>query len=142
MRSYALILALLVALPAFAGEAGAQEFQVVANPSVALDQVTAGDLSKVFQKKSGDLAGVKVVPVDLGGDSPTREAFSQAVHGRSASAIESYWQQQIFSGKDVPPDQMGSDAEVLSFVASTPGAVGYVSASADVSSVQVIQVAR
>ena len=46
------------------------------------------------------------------------------------SAVESYWQQQIFAGKEVPPAAKPSDEEVLAYVRSTPGAIGYVSAGA------------
>jgi ABC-type phosphate transport system substrate-binding protein len=49
------------------------------------------------------------------------------VHQRSSSAIEAYWQIQIFSGKEVPPIVRGTDAEVLEFVRKTPNAIGYVS---------------
>jgi hypothetical protein len=47
------------------------------------------------------------------------------------SAVESYWQQAIFSGRSVPPLEKASDAEVLAFVRANPGAVGYVSGGAD-----------
>jgi ABC-type phosphate transport system substrate-binding protein len=38
----------------------------------------------------------------------------------------------VFSGKDVPPPEKGTDADVVAFVKSNPGAIGYVAAgSAD-----------
>ena len=49
--------------------------------------------------------------------------------GRSVSAVRAYWQQQIFSGRNVPPVERPSDAEVLTFVKEHPNAIGYVSAS-------------
>ena len=60
--------------------------------------------------------------------------------GRSAKQIESFWQQQIFSGKDVPPEQKASDAEVIAWVKANPGAIGYVSAGSAVSGVTVVKV--
>ncbi len=125
-----------------ADEAQAQEFQVVVNATSGTEQISAGDLSKIFQKKSGDLpSGESARPVDQDNDAAVREAFSQAVHGRSAGQIESFWQQQIFSGRDVPPEKKKSDAEVLEFVRSNPGAIGYVSASASVGAgVKVVRV--
>jgi hypothetical protein len=47
--------------------------------------------------------GKAVEPADLAEGAPAREGLSQAVHRRGAAAIKSYWQQQIFSGTDVPP---------------------------------------
>lgn len=56
-----------------------------------------------------------------------RESFSRVIHGRSANQIAAYWQQQIFSGRNIPPEQRSSDDEVIAYVSSTPGAIGYVS---------------
>jgi hypothetical protein len=43
--------------------------------------------------------------------------------------IAEFWRQQIFSGRNVPPVEKASDSEVLEFVRSNPGAIGYVSSS-------------
>ncbi|NJD19259.1 MAG: phosphate ABC transporter substrate-binding protein [Gemmatimonadetes bacterium] len=137
-----IIVALVAAFAFGAGPGQAQEFQVVVNPSSGTSEISAAELSKIFQKKSTKLpSGEAAKPVDLGKDSGVREAFSKSVHGRSTAQIESYWQQQIFAGKDVPPDQKASDTDVLAFVASTPGAIGYVSAGAGASGVKVVKVA-
>lgn len=105
----------------------AQEFQVVVNAANPISEISRSDASRIFQKKTKKFEnGQGVSPVDLPADSPVREQFSQGVHGRSASAIKSYWQQQIFSGRGVPPEEKGSDLAVLDFIRSTPGAIGYV----------------
>jgi hypothetical protein len=49
------------------------------------------------------------------------------VLSKSVSSIKAYWQQQIFSGRDVPPPEKQSEAEVLEFVRSNATAIGYVS---------------
>lgn len=134
MRSFVILFAALAAVTVLTPRAAeAQGFQVVAHASVPGTEISKSELSRVFQKRSNRIQGTAVVPVDLGRDSAVRESFSQAVHGRSASAIESFWQQQVFSGREVPPDQKANDAAVLSFVASTPGGIGYVSSGASVS---------
>lgn len=120
---------------------GAQQFVVVVNNDAGVSEISAAELSKIFQKKVSKLPdGEAARPVDQEKNSAVREAFSKAVHGRSAQQIESYWQQQIFSGKDVPPDQKKTDAEVLSYVKSTPGAIGYVAAGASTAGVKVVKV--
>ena len=70
------------------------------------------------------------MPVDLSESAPAREAFSTAVHHKPVKAVRAYWQQQIFSGRDVPPPEKTSDEQVIAFVRATPGAIGYVSAAA------------
>lgn len=131
MKRIAFLILALAAL--FTGrEAAAQDFQVVVNAANGASSISKDELSKIFLKKSTQWpGGGTAMAVDLKAGDATREAFSQAVHGRGASAIASYWQQQIFAGKDVPPEEKGSAADVIAFVASNPGAVGYVPAGTD-----------
>ena len=120
-----------VALLVGAGDLQAQEFQVVVNAGSDVASISADELSKIFQKKARKLpSGESAKPVDQDKDAGVREAFSNAVLGRSAGQMESWWQQQIFSGKEVPPEKKSSDAEVLEYVRANPGAIGYVSAGA------------
>jgi ABC-type phosphate transport system substrate-binding protein len=96
-----------------------------ANPVTALPRDLA---SKMFLKKVQTWeSGLAVAPVDREQGSPVRAAFSKAVHGKPVSAVVSYWQQQIFSGREVPPPERTSDAAVIAFVRANPGAIGYVS---------------
>jgi ABC-type phosphate transport system substrate-binding protein len=105
----------------------AQAFTVVVNAANPATSLTKSQASELFLKKSSKWShGATVAPVDQRKASPVRETFSKAVHGRAASAIGSFWQQQIFAGKDVPPPEKGSDADVLAFVRTHPGAIGYV----------------
>jgi hypothetical protein len=55
-------------------------------------------------------------------------------------AVKSYWQQVIFSGRGVPPPELESDEAVIRYVLRFPGAVGYVSGTADVRGVKVLAV--
>jgi ABC-type phosphate transport system substrate-binding protein len=71
--------------------------------------------------------GTSLEPVDQERGSTVRETFSEAIHGRSVNAIKSYWQRQIFSGRETPPPELGSDAEVVNHVNSNAGGIGYVS---------------
>jgi ABC-type phosphate transport system substrate-binding protein len=111
------------------------QYVVIVNAASSVTTISKDDLSKVFQKKSRNLPdGTEAVPVDLDKSSAVREAFSQAVHGRGVAQIEAYWQQQIFAGKDVPPDAKATDAEVIAFVGATAGGIGYVSSGATLGS--------
>lgn len=126
------LLVVLVALTVPILEAFAQggSFKVIVhvdNPTASMDAKT---LSKVFQKKKRKWDhGETITAYDLESESPAREAFTRDIHGKSISAIQSYWQRKIFAGKDKPPDEVASDAEMMARVAEDPGAVGYVSGS-------------
>jgi len=127
------ILFLVVALLCAAtGRAQAQGFTVVVNAASPVSSVSKAELSNVFLKKSVKWAsGAPAVPVDLEKSSKTRDAFTKAVHGRPLAMINAYWQDKIFTGKDAPPAERSSDADVLAFVRGNPNAVGYVAAGTE-----------
>ena len=121
-------LALASAPAPAAAQGAAPSYVVVVNAANPLTSLSKGDLAKIFLKKIDRFSnGQQATPVNLGDASPVRERFTKEILGKSVGALESYWQQQIFSGKNVPPVTKASDAEVIEFVRATPGAVGYVS---------------
>jgi hypothetical protein len=118
-------LALGGAAPARASD---PEFRVIVNPSNGLPGVDREFAADVFLKKITrwpDGEGIK--PVDLRPDNPVRRHFSENVLKRSVGAVRSYWQQRIFSGRDVPPPELETEDAVVTYVAHNVGAVGYVS---------------
>jgi ABC-type phosphate transport system substrate-binding protein len=106
-------------------------FKVIVSAANAVASLPAGEVSQFFLKRTTKWrTGSPVVPVDLPVASAVREEFSLRVHGRPASAIDSFWTKQIFSGAGVPPLILASEREVVAFVRQNVGAIGYVSAEA------------
>jgi len=119
-----------------------EDFRVVANPSVPDPDISQQSLRQIFLKRKTRWSdGSRVLPVDQELERPVRSSFSQGVLGRSADAMQTYWQAQIFSGRALPPTVLDDDQDVLDYVSSTVGAVGYVSARAGIpSGVKVLEV--
>jgi ABC-type phosphate transport system substrate-binding protein len=133
--------ALLAALAlAAAWPAGADDFKVVVHPDNPSSETTTTELSRLFLKKTLRWPeGRPVQPVEPA--TPLlRERFGLAIHGKSLNAIKAYWNQLIFSGRDVPPLEKADDAGVLAYVRANLGAVGYVSPGADTAAVKVLLV--
>ena len=139
------ILALSLALPLLGMAAHAAPprapFVVVVHPNNRTDGVSRKFLADAFLKKTTRWEhGEALRPVDQRVDAPVRAAFSEKVLKRSVAAVRNYWQQMVFSGRDVPPPELSGDAEVLSYVNRHSGAVGYVSGTADVGKAKVLAV--
>ena len=143
MRILTLILVAAAVMALRPAPAAAQGYVVVVNSANPVSSVTPDQLGRFFRKQIVRWDnGTEVVPIDLAENSAVRERFSQAVMGRSTSAMKAWWQRQIFSGRGVPPVEKASDSEVLAMVRSTPGAIGYVSAGAALGAgVKAVQVA-
>jgi ABC-type phosphate transport system substrate-binding protein len=131
-----LILVSLLASSALAEERAYRLVAHPSNPTVSVDRRFLADafLKKVTRWPTGE----RLRPVDLSAESLARKRFSDDVLNRSVPAVKSYWQQQIFSGRDVPPPELDSDEQVLQYVLKNPSALGYVSAAADVGQVKVL----
>jgi ABC-type phosphate transport system substrate-binding protein len=122
--------------------AAAQDYVVIVNASNSATALPRNEVAALFLKQVTSWPdGSPVVVVDQPERSPARAAFSRSVLGRPARAISSYWQQQVFNGRDVPPTQRTSDADVVAFVKSNPDAIGYVSRAASLdTSVRAVKV--
>ena len=122
---------LLVLLLSGAASAPAPSYVVIVNVANPTTSMTHAEIAKLFLKRKLRWThGRLVVPVDQRPDSPTRVSFSIAVLRKKPSAVENYWQQQIFSARELPPVEKASDGDVMAFVQLNPDAIGYVSAGA------------
>jgi ABC-type phosphate transport system substrate-binding protein len=120
----------LAGAPARAAAQGTPGYLVIVNAANSASTLPRGEVAALFLKQVTTWPdGSPVVVVDLTDRSPVRAAFSRAVIGRPATAVNSYWQQQVFGGKAVPPTQRASDAEVVAYVRENPNAIGYVAPS-------------
>ena len=142
IRRREVLFALLVALClVIASDLKAAEgtFVLVVNSHTREDQLDPTFVADAFLKKKTRWPDGEVIhPVDQRRDSAVRRAFSRDVLKRSVDAVRSYWQQRIFSGRDVPPPEVDSDVAVLRFVRDNPGAIGYVAEPPNVQGVRVI----
>lgn len=110
-----------------------QKFVIIVNGKNPTTSLTRAELAQIFLKQNTRWPGSKLVaePVDLPKRSPVREVFSKTILSRSVASVGTYWQQQIFSGKAVPPPEKPNDVNVVAFVRSHEGAVGYVAVGTD-----------
>jgi ABC-type phosphate transport system substrate-binding protein len=116
-------------------------YVVIVNPSNPTTSVGRKFLTDAFLKKTTRWDFNEVIrPVDQAPDSPVRRKFSEEVLKRSVAAVRSYWQQVIFSGRDVPPPELGSDEDVVKYVLKYPGAIGYVAGGSDTSDAKIVSV--
>jgi ABC-type phosphate transport system substrate-binding protein len=122
-----LVLAATAVLATTLSASGAQEFQIIAHPTVQGTKISRANLSALFTGKTsrwGDKAEAR--PVDQSARAAVRRAFTAAIIGLSMGELQLYWQKRIANEHVFPPPTKGSDEEVLVYVASHEGAIGYV----------------
>ena len=100
---------------------------VIAHSSVPVDTIEKIDLLDFY---TGDIRVWQdenpVVVFDLKTKNDVKKSFYRFI-GKSTSRMKSIWMKKMLAGESDPPMTMASEAEMLAKVASTPGAIGFIS---------------
>jgi ABC-type phosphate transport system substrate-binding protein len=127
MAVVALMAAVVAGLaPAASAEAN---YRVIVHPGVKGNQIPRATLTSIFLKQApkwGD--GSPVQPVDQSMRSPVRQSFAADVLQRPLVELQMFWSRRMATGVTPPPVKQ-TDADVVAYVAATPGSIGYVSAA-------------
>lgn len=135
------VVAATLALPGARARAAGDGFVVIVNPENAVSEVSRDFLREVFLRKASSWSGGEPLrPVDLSRRFGARESFARDVLKKSLSQLRRYWNQQVFSGKGVPPPELDSEKAVIAYVLANKGAIGYLPAGTDPGGARVVKV--
>ncbi len=100
---------------------------VVAHKEVPLDSLTKAQLLDFYscEVKHWDKQA-PIVVVDLKQQSEVKDAFYKFL-GMTASRMKTIWLKKLLMGEGVEPLVVKSEEEMLKKVATTPGALGFIS---------------
>ncbi len=131
---------LLGVLLAFASAASAADVVFITNSSTAADSLTKDDVKNILlgNKTKWDAGGIIKLTVLTAG--AAHETVIQEYTTRSADQFDKYWKKQVFTGKGSAPDAFQTDAELLAFVAKTPGAFGYIATGTAPNGVKIVAI--
>jgi ABC-type phosphate transport system substrate-binding protein len=116
-------------------------FELIVNPENPVTEVDKDFVRDAFLKKATTWgSGDALRPIDLPSKLAVRDRFTHDVIRKTPSQLKNYWNQQIFSGKGVPPPEADSVEQVIGYVLANPGAVGYVPVGTDVRGAKVIRI--
>jgi ABC-type phosphate transport system substrate-binding protein len=120
------VVATTFCLAAWPVPAGAQ-VAIVANKSVPVDTIMKSELRDFYSKEIKEWSdGRPVILLDLKSKSVTKDAF-YAFLGKSASRMKSVWLKKMLLGEGEPPESVDTEEKMLEKIASTAGAIGYIS---------------
>lgn len=106
------------------------ELVVVVNARCGVAVMTRNEVINIFFGRNRQFFnGVEAEPVDLVDTHPDRTRFYQLLVGKDLSEVGAYWSRQIFSGRMQPPVKVGTPEEVIKWVTSHPGGIGFVDMS-------------
>lgn len=83
-------------------------------------------VQKVYSGKMIEIGGISVTAVHANIGSALRNRFLQSYLSQDEEKYTAYWTVRRYIGKGVPPKELPTSTDIINFVQSTPGAVGYV----------------
>lgn len=112
-----------------AGEVAA-ELVVVVNARAGVALMTRNEVINIFFGRYRQFFnGLEAQPVDLSDAHPDRARFYKGLVGKDLSDVNAYWSRQLFSGGMQPPPKVNTSEEVLRWVITHPGGIGFVEMS-------------
>lgn len=109
-----------------ASAAQAEELLVVVHAQAPVDRLTDAQLRQVYLGESSFWGSVKIHPAVLRVPPDVYAAFMGAVAGISPGGYEAYWIRKVFREGGMPPRPFDSAADILAYVARTPGGLGFI----------------
>jgi ABC-type phosphate transport system substrate-binding protein len=136
-----LLIAMIVLGAASGSIAGEDSYRVIVHPDNPVTSIDKDFLRDVYLKKATEWSsGETIRPIDLSAKFHVRDVFTHEILHKTPSQLKNYWNQQIFSGKNVPPIEAESTTDVINYVLENPGAVGYLPADVDPGRAKVVKV--
>lgn len=140
MRYHCLtVAALLFAAFGFSGwsYSHAEEVVLITNASNPASQISKRQLRAIFSMRMkvwSNNDSIKVFVLQQ--DNPIHASFSKDVLKVFPHQLQAGWDRLVFSGTGEAPKVVNSETEMLEAIQSTPGAIGYISATYISSKVQ------
>jgi hypothetical protein len=106
------------------------ELVVVVNVRSGVAAMTRNEVVNIFFGRSRQFFnGLEAQPVDMLDSHPDRARFYNALLGKDLSEVNAYWSRQVFSGRAQPPVKVGSSDEVIKWLVTHPGGIGFIDVS-------------
>ncbi len=123
--SKAVIRSALFTLAMVANELCAADGVVVIG-NANLRRIDAPTVAKIFTGKVIEVDGISVTAINAHSGSAVRNRFLQAFLNQDEDKYTAYWTVRRYIGKGASPRELPRSADVIQFVNSTPGAIGYI----------------
>lgn len=113
----------------------------IAFPSSSENVISQSTLRAIFGMRLNKWpADTPVKVFVMKDDAPEHGAFSKNILQVFPHQLRLAWDRQVFSGQGQYPEQVASTQEMISKIASTPGAIGYIKTSEVTKNVRILQI--
>lgn len=123
--------------------ADAPNVAIIAHPDVSTVTLTKSQLRRIFLMRQQLWSSGSPIRVFVyAQNSPIHQHMCKHMLSLYPYQLERFWNKLAYSGQGDTPEQVNDIDSMLRLVNNTPGAIGYVYASADMQGINQIQVAE
>lgn len=123
LRNRTILLMFLLAASA-AGTCAADGVVVIGHPNVKrLDGQT---VARIYTGRVIEVDGISITAVNANRGSAVRDRFLQVFLNQDEDKYTAYWTVRRYIGKGASPRELSKASDIIRFVTSTPGAIGYI----------------
>ena len=116
------------------------EVMFIVNASVQQDVLSKSEIKKIFLGDTLVWPDGQEIELVTQAKSDIQKEFVKIYTQKTTSQFSNYWRRIVFSGKGMIPKSFFTDKEVINFVKSTKGAIGYISPQETINDVKTITV--
>jgi len=125
----ACLLAVLMALAGTLAQGADNTDAVVLIGHSTVPRIDLATAQRLYLGRTVEIGGMPVTVVNLAPSNRLRERFMSTVMNQDDDKYIAYWTVRKHIGKGTPPRELRTAGEVIEYVQSTPGAVGYIAAA-------------
>lgn len=127
MKRTMIIVSLLFALLITPAQSEQSDIVIIGSPD--LPKMDVETIAKIYTGKIISVNGISVKPLNMKSGTAIRNRFLQIFLNQNDEDYIAYWAVRRYIGRGTPPKESDSSADVIRFVQSTPGAIGYIDAA-------------
>jgi ABC-type phosphate transport system substrate-binding protein len=122
---------ILASFKIYTGAASGSDLVIIVNKENTVGALSASEVKLYWMrkiKKRWPDINKNIRPADYKSKNAAQTAFYAKVLGLTATDVETYFTQKQYDSAEKPQDKFSSENELINFVASEIGAIGFVSA--------------
>ena len=100
---------------------------VIGHPTVK--RLDAATVARIYTGRVIEVDGVSITAINANAGTSIRNRFLQLFLNQDEDKYTAYWTVRRYIGKGASPREMGKSSDIIQFVTSTPGAIGYIDAN-------------
>ena len=111
------------------GSASAQGQVVVVIGNASVKKLDATSLFRIYTGRTSEIDGAAIYAVNAPSGTPIRNRFLASCLQQDENRYTAHWTVRKYVGKGIAPREFARGADVLHYVSTTPGAIGYLEES-------------